>query len=229
MMRGVAPVLEKHHKVQIARRRGAAAVRLSHRYIPARQLPDKAVSVLDTACARVADRARRRSRPSSRIAAADRDALTAERDAAGARGSGSVTGRDGRALAELSDGAKQEHAAGRRAGDSAGQRGRKELAQRVGSSRLRDGRSAQAAGATPATRTRREALRPAAKLQLEPTLQGDEPLILPSVDEQRGRRGDRGLDRHPRRQDGHERDRDGAEPRRDARASASSARTMRWR
>ncbi|MER9170530.1 type VI secretion system ATPase TssH [Mesorhizobium australicum] len=54
MLRGVAGVLEQHHKVQILDEAVEAAVGLSHRYIPARQLPDKAVSLLDTACARVA-------------------------------------------------------------------------------------------------------------------------------------------------------------------------------
>ncbi|TPG47982.1 type VI secretion system ATPase TssH [Rhodanobacter glycinis] len=54
MMRGVASVMEKHHKVQILDEALEAAVKLSHRYIPARQLPDKAVSLLDTSCARVA-------------------------------------------------------------------------------------------------------------------------------------------------------------------------------
>ena len=54
MLRGVASVLEKHHRVQLLDEAIEAAVKLSHRYIPARQLPDKAVSVLDTACARVA-------------------------------------------------------------------------------------------------------------------------------------------------------------------------------
>jgi type VI secretion system protein VasG len=54
MVRGVASVLEKHHRVQVLDEALEAAVRLSHRYIPARQLPDKAVSLLDTACARVA-------------------------------------------------------------------------------------------------------------------------------------------------------------------------------
>jgi type VI secretion system protein VasG len=54
MMRGVASVMEKHHKVQILDEALEAAVKLSHRYIPARQLPDKSVSLLDTACARVA-------------------------------------------------------------------------------------------------------------------------------------------------------------------------------
>jgi type VI secretion system protein VasG len=54
MMRGVAATMEKHHKVQILDEALEAAVKLSHRYIPARQLPDKSVSLIDTACARVA-------------------------------------------------------------------------------------------------------------------------------------------------------------------------------
>ncbi|MBE0436720.1 MAG: type VI secretion system ATPase TssH, partial [Methylomicrobium sp.] len=54
MMRGVASVMEKHHQVQILDEALEAAVKLSHRYIPARQLPDKSVSLLDTASARVA-------------------------------------------------------------------------------------------------------------------------------------------------------------------------------
>jgi type VI secretion system protein VasG len=53
MMRAVAPFLEKHHGVRILDEGVAAAVKLSHRYLPDRQLPDKAVSVLDTACARL--------------------------------------------------------------------------------------------------------------------------------------------------------------------------------
>ena len=54
MMRGIVAPLEKHHKVQILDEAIEAAVRLSHRYIPARQLPDKSVSLIDTAAARVA-------------------------------------------------------------------------------------------------------------------------------------------------------------------------------
>ncbi len=54
MMRGLAGTLEEHHKVRLLDEAIEAAVRLSHRYISGRQLPDKAVSVLDTACARVA-------------------------------------------------------------------------------------------------------------------------------------------------------------------------------
>jgi type VI secretion system protein VasG len=54
MLRGVASILEKHHRVALLDEAITAAVRLAHRYIAARQLPDKAVSLLDTACARVA-------------------------------------------------------------------------------------------------------------------------------------------------------------------------------
>jgi type VI secretion system protein VasG len=54
MMRGLVGTLEHHHKVRILDEAVDAAVRLSHRYISGRQLPDKSVSVLDTACARVA-------------------------------------------------------------------------------------------------------------------------------------------------------------------------------
>ncbi len=54
MMRGIVPALEKHHNVRILDEGLTAAVRLSHRYLADRQLPDKAVSVLDTACARLA-------------------------------------------------------------------------------------------------------------------------------------------------------------------------------
>lgn len=54
MLRGLLPTLERHHKLRILPEAVEAAVRLSHRYIADRQLPDKAVSVLSTACARVA-------------------------------------------------------------------------------------------------------------------------------------------------------------------------------
>lgn len=54
MMRRVASTMERHHRVQILDEALEASVKLSHRYIPARQLPDKSVSLLDTSCARVA-------------------------------------------------------------------------------------------------------------------------------------------------------------------------------
>src|SRR5690348_3993545 len=54
MMRGIVSTMEKHHRTQILDEALEAAVKLAHRYIPDRQLPDKSVSLLDTACARVA-------------------------------------------------------------------------------------------------------------------------------------------------------------------------------
>ena len=54
MVRGLVGTLEKHHHVRILDQAVSEAVRLSARYIPSRQLPDKAVSLIDTACARVA-------------------------------------------------------------------------------------------------------------------------------------------------------------------------------
>ena len=54
MLRGILAPMEKHHGVRISDEAVVAAVNLSSRYIPSRQLPDKAVSLLDTACARVA-------------------------------------------------------------------------------------------------------------------------------------------------------------------------------
>jgi type VI secretion system protein VasG len=53
MLRGIVPSLEKHHDLRILDEAVSATVRLSHRYLAGRQLPDKAVSVLDTACARL--------------------------------------------------------------------------------------------------------------------------------------------------------------------------------
>lgn len=54
MLRGMVGVLEKYHHVTILDNALEAAVKLSRRYIPTRQLPDKAVSIIDTACAKVA-------------------------------------------------------------------------------------------------------------------------------------------------------------------------------
>ena len=54
MLRAMAPLMEQHFAIRIRDEAVTEAVRLSHRYISGRQLPDKAVSVLDTACARVA-------------------------------------------------------------------------------------------------------------------------------------------------------------------------------
>jgi type VI secretion system protein VasG len=54
MLRGIVAALEKHHNLRILDEAVTSTVRLTHRYVAGRQLPDKAVSVLDTACARLA-------------------------------------------------------------------------------------------------------------------------------------------------------------------------------
>lgn len=54
MLRGMAPLMEEHFNIRLFDEAITEAVRLSHRYITGRQLPDKAISVLDTACAKVA-------------------------------------------------------------------------------------------------------------------------------------------------------------------------------
>ena len=86
MLRGVAPVLERHHGVWVLDQALEAAVNLSRRYIPARQLPDKAVSVLDTACARVAVSQHAQPAPVEaarrRIEALERELAIREKEAA---------------------------------------------------------------------------------------------------------------------------------------------------
>jgi type VI secretion system protein VasG len=92
MIRGLVSTLEKHHKVRIMDEAVSEAVRLSARYIPSRQLPDKAVSLIDTACARVSmsqaavppaieDRERRISLIDTEVAILDREMASGENHA----------------------------------------------------------------------------------------------------------------------------------------------------
>lgn len=87
MLRAMVPLMEQHFGVRVRDDAVTAAVRLAHRYINSRQLPDKAVGVLDTACARVAlgqcaspalleDAACQIERLTVRIAALERDATS---------------------------------------------------------------------------------------------------------------------------------------------------------
>jgi type VI secretion system protein VasG len=89
MIRGLVETLELHHKVRILDEAVSEAVRLSARYIPSRQLPDKAVSLIDTACARVAmsqaaipapveDRTRRLALIDTEMAILDREIAAGE-------------------------------------------------------------------------------------------------------------------------------------------------------
>jgi type VI secretion system protein VasG len=92
MIRGLVATLEKHHNVRILDQAVSEAVRLSARYIPSRQLPDKAVSLIDTACARVSmsqaaippaieDRERRISLIDTEVAILEREMASGENHA----------------------------------------------------------------------------------------------------------------------------------------------------
>ncbi|WP_025600779.1 type VI secretion system ATPase TssH [Burkholderia sp. WSM2230] len=87
MLRGMASLMERHFNVRVLDDAITEAVRLSHRYISGRQLPDKAISVLDTACAKVAlahsstpaaidDTKKRLERIDAEIAALEREAAS---------------------------------------------------------------------------------------------------------------------------------------------------------
>jgi type VI secretion system protein VasG len=197
MMRGVASTMEKHHKVQILDEALEAAVKLSHRYIPARQLPDKSVSLIDTACARVAvslhatpaevDDSRKRI-----------DALKVEMDIIRRESAiGIDTGKRERARPTICAGGRADRLATGAALERRARAGRRAAGLRA---RLRDGaspgrRHRQQAGSR-GRRARQAAVgtaranAAALKAQLKEVqaklsaLQGENPLILPTVDYQ---------------------------------------------
>ena len=172
MMRGIALPLEKHHRVQILDEAIEAAVRLSHRYIPARQLPDKSVSLLDTAAARVAvsqhavpamvDDCRRRIQ-----------ALETELQIIGREGAVGVDTSQRKATADSALAEQQDLLAGLEARWES----EKSIVDKLLEKRatLRDGTAEDPAATLAEVRA----------LQTElATHQGEDPLILPSVDEQ---------------------------------------------
>ena len=203
-------------------------MRLSDRYLTGRQLPDKAVSVLDTACARLAigqtampgavedcrrrlDGARSRDRRSSsasrsRRAAHDERLATRRRRRAPGRRRGSTAleaalgaGADAQSSRSARlRGKLEDDATARAAADAAAGR--------------RQARPAHGADAPPPRREHRDRLR--AELDASTgelaALQGEDPLMQVVVDAQTVARGHLGLDRHPGRQDDGRRDHDGA-------------------
>ena len=182
MLRGVASVLEKHHRVQLLDEAIESAVTLSHRYIPARQLPDKAVSLLDTACARVA--VSQHATPAEvedslrRIEGLEIEQGIIEREAA----VGVATGTRGSDVAE-----KLAAERARLATLQARWKDEKALVDKVLALRakLREGNQpVDHAGAepTPGRDQLLEELK--AELAKLSELQGDTPLIMPSVDNQ---------------------------------------------
>ena len=205
MLRGVAGVLEKHHEVQILDEAIEAAVGLSHRYIPARQLPDKAVSLLDTACARVAvsqhatpGRGRGPAPPPADAGGRGRASSTARRRSASTsptrrRGSTPALAETDAALAAAEARWETRAGAGRARSSTcapacAAKASRYDAASRR--PRRREAASAEpaqrrAAGGRRAARAvDRAPISPScAALMAElPAAQGETPLILPSVD-----------------------------------------------
>ena len=235
MMRGIASTLEKHHRVQVLDEALEAAVRLSHRYIPARQLPDKAVSLLDTACARVAisqHAVRRRSRTAAGAIAAlrDRAATIIGREDGDRRRRRPSARRP--AEAELAS-AEREHAGGARGALARQERGAGRADPRAARRRAaKRGEAARARGRpdeAPARRTPDDACSPSCELQASCGAAGRAPLILPSVDEQAVASVVGDWTGIPVGRMVHERDRGGAEAGGHAATSGSSARTTRWR
>jgi type VI secretion system protein VasG len=182
MLRGTAAPLEKHHRVVILDEAIEAAVRLSHRYIPARQLPDKAVSLLDTAAARVAvsqhavppqvDDSRRRIQ-----------ALDTELDIIGRETAIGIDAAAREASAKTALDAEKE----RLAGLEQRWETEKALVDQVLTlrARLRQAAAPVEGGEAPPPAERAALLDTLKALQAElATHQGETPLILPSVDEQ---------------------------------------------
>jgi type VI secretion system protein VasG len=186
MVRGVASMLEKHHRVQVLDEAIEAAVRLSHRYIPARQLPDKAVSLLDTTCARVA--ISQHATPAEVEDSVRRiEALETELDIIGREEAVGLDTRERRAAAEQ----KVQEERIRHDGLATRWASEKTLVDQVLSLRRQlrgDGKPVDAAGSNaPASdgQARGALLEQLNGLQQQlRELQGETPLIMPSVDAQ---------------------------------------------
>ncbi len=206
MLRGIVPALEKHHNVRILDEGVAAAVRLSHRYLPDRQLPDKAVSVLDTACARLA-------LGQNSMPAAIEDATRAARRSGGAearagarsgggRGSRRAAGRDRRA-----EEGRRRGAAWRRL--KTRWEKERDLVNKIRELRGKLEESARWPSTERGARSAARKLGRRLNAELD-TLQGE----IAADARLRGcadrRRSDFGVDRHSGRQDAEGRDRDGA-------------------
>jgi type VI secretion system protein VasG len=202
MVRGVASILEKHHRVQVLDEALEAAVRLSHRYIPGRQLPDKAVSLLDTACARVAI-SQHGVPPQLEDCRRTIEALQTEMAIIGREETVGINADERRKAAEEKLAASEQLRAGleqrwnaerdlveRVLGIRAKLRKGSEPVEGTGSKLEQAAEAAKAPGGAPAAETaapndRQTLLGELADLQEKlSALQGESPLILPSVDEQ---------------------------------------------
>lgn len=171
MLRGLIGVLEKHHKVRILDEAIEASVRLSKRFIPDRQLPDKGVSLLDTACARVA--MSQGSTPGT-IESRRRRLTAIEREIDLLKREGLSGVSQEKRLARLD--AEAAEIAERLAGDEARLAKESELVASLSALRER-----AESGGTDSSGTRAQAIAVAAELE---ALQGEHPMIHPVVDAQ---------------------------------------------
>jgi type VI secretion system protein VasG len=181
MMRGIASPLEQHHRVQLLDEAIRAAVTLSHRYIPDRQLPDKAVSLLDTACARVAI-SQSAVPPSVEDARRSIESLETELGFIEREQAVGIDTGERKAVAEKTLGEVRE----RLEKLEARWKTEKALVDRILATReeLRQGSVDGKAGKEgPLNRGERLAHLGGLERELE-SMQGENPLILPSVDEQ---------------------------------------------
>jgi len=181
MLRGVATVLEKHHRAQLLDEAIEAAVKLSHRYIPARQLPDKAVSLLDTACARVA--VSQHATPAELEDCIRRiEALEIEEGIIGREAAvGVQVGERGNEVAS-----KLAAERDRRGQLEARWKDEKALVDKILALRAQLRGDAEPVDGEPAPTVDRDALMKALHAEQDKlaALQGDSPLIMPSVDAQ---------------------------------------------
>ncbi|MDR5741899.1 type VI secretion system ATPase TssH [Caballeronia sp. LZ029] len=179
MVRGLTQTLSHHHGVVVRDSAIRSAVTLSHRYIPARQLPDKAISLLDTACARVALSLHATPRElddvRQRLAAARAEESLLAREAQLGIESGKVLSQVRTRIDELAtrevavetDWRKQAEAAQKLLAA-------REAVSAAGSQQLSDGADAQPAPSLDTLRALERALA---------ELQGDKPLVFPEVDD----------------------------------------------
>lgn len=189
MLRGLVNTLENHHKVTVLDQAVTEAVKLSRRYIPSRQLPDKGVSLLDTACAKVAI-GQAATPPAIEDARRTIDALTVEIDiltreqSAGANHSAALAELETRkvevasTLAELEARFRQESELVSKIKET--------RAKLLPERRVENGQATEESGREPLTEDESNRLREellALESQLV-ELQGEHPLVSPCVDGQ---------------------------------------------
>ncbi len=203
MIRGLATVMEKHFKIQVLDEALEAAVKLSKRYIQGRQLPDKAVSLLDTGCARVAvslhakpaamdDSDKRIMALNTELEIIDREITTGVDHAERRKDTQAELDAEKARLATLTERFNKEKAVVEKILDLRGKlRGSGDGKVDTAAAKPAEGADKAAAPAAPAAPStppltdgaRDSAIEELKKLQAQLTeMQGENPLILPSVD-----------------------------------------------